>query len=110
MTDSSTLSSGRVAREHPAYATVWRGRRPRPRTAETVLMATAISTSAREYQTVVGAPLVPVVSAISAGAETADTKAAGSARRAAFGVTGTWSQVSGVRVPGSSARLSNVRR
>ncbi len=88
------LSSGSVAREHPPYAIVWCGRSPTPSTADTVLSATTISVSAREYHTAVGVPLVPVVSAISAGRAAAETKAAGRARSADFSVTGTVSHVS----------------
>lgn len=75
-----------------------------------VLRAIVVSNSAREYQTAVGVPLVPVVSAIRAGAAAAETNAAGRPRRAAFGVTGTRDQVSVSSVSGSIPRSSKVRR
>ncbi|MFK0181127.1 hypothetical protein ACIQVR_34780 [Streptomyces xanthochromogenes] len=54
-----------------------------------VLSAIVVSSSAREYQTAVGAPLVPVVSAMRAGTAAEETNAVGMERSAFLGVTGT---------------------
>ena len=66
-----------------------------------VLSAMVVSSSAREYQTAVGTPLVPVVSAIRAGTAAAETKAVGMERSAFFGVTGTRAQLSTSNSAGS---------
>ncbi|MGW5529564.1 hypothetical protein [Streptomyces xanthochromogenes] len=54
-----------------------------------MLSAIVVSSSAREYQTAVGAPLVPVVSAMRAGTAAEETNAVGMERSAFLGVTGT---------------------